>query len=656
MTFLAHFVPSGNGRRLVFSTISSGSLDLRQLCCETDCIPADAVCHSSCRIQIYSRSEGKLPMLDALRLTCCLAVTLLCPLAGAQPAETLALIHGRILTVDNKDSVAQALVVRNGVIVKIGTDDEILHFIGKAPGTRVLDLHGLTATPGLIDTHAHIADGGTDEVFGVKLSDAISIADVVARVKARIAQLKPGEWVVGSGWDEGKLAEHRYVTAADLDAVSPQNPVWLMPTTGHYGVANSLALKLAHISVGSADPPAGTIDRDARGNPTGVLKEHSAMQPVVGLVPATSLEQMRQGILYIQDVLLREGMTAVKDPDISQLHWDAYESLLHDGQLKVRVCALWHAGTSMDTARTALAAFKAVPRLPQSLGNDHLLSCGVKVYMDGSGGARTGWMYDDWLREGKTPDRTTAGAANRGYPQTDPDTYRQMVRLFHQNDVPVGTHAVGDRAMDWVVDTYALVEQENPRPGLRHSIIHANLPTSHALDVMASLQKKYDVAYPEMQPEFLWWIGDIYAGNYGPERDPHLEPLHTLQSRAILWSGGSDYPVTPVPARYGLWASLARQTMQGTYGSHPFGTAESIDIHTALRSYTAWGARQMFLEKKIGAFEVGKKADIAIWDRDLYGVPTEEIKDMKCLMTLIDGQIVYNAPDSPIQATPAASQ
>jgi len=127
-----------------------------------------------------------------------------------------------------------------------------------------------------------------------------------------------------------------------------------------------------------------------------------------------------------------------------------------------------------------------------------------------------------------------------------------MVRLFHQNNVPAGTHAVGDRAMDWIVDTYALVEQEQPRPSLRHSIIHANLPTPHAIDVMATLQKKYDAGYPEMQPEFMWWIGDIYASSYGPKRGQHLEPLHTLREKGILWSGGSDYFVTPVAARYGL--------------------------------------------------------------------------------------------------------
>jgi predicted amidohydrolase YtcJ len=569
-------------------------------------------------------------------------------LPAQKPAADLVLIHGHILTVDANDSVAQGIAVSHGVIVKIGTDAEVLEFAGSAPGTRIIDLHGYTATPGLIDTHAHIADGGVEELYGIKLSDAASVTEIVARVKAKIALVKPGEWVTGSGWDEGKLAEHRYVTAGDLDTVAPNNPVWLIHTTGHYGVANSLALKLAHITAGTADPTAGTIDHDPHGNPTGVLKEDSAMQLVTRLIPPITSEQMRHGILYIQQVLHSEGMTAVKDPDISQLHWDAYKSLLDEGQLKERICVLWHAGSTLESARKALAEVNAVPRLPASLGVDRLLSCGVKIYMDGSGGARTGWVYDDWLRNATTPDVTSSGTGNRGYPQTDPAVYREMVRLFHQNRVPVGTHAVGDRAIDWVVDTYALVEQEQPYSGLRHSIIHANLPTGHALDVMASLQKKFDAGYPEMQPEFLWWIGDIYAASYGLKRGQRLEPFRTLQSRGILWSGGSDYFVTPVAARFGLWASIVRQTAKGTYGLHPFGIAEAVDIHTALRSYTAWGSRQMFLEDKIGTLEVGKRADIAVWDRDLYSVSTEQIKDLNCLMTLLDGQVIYTSPDSPV--------
>jgi predicted amidohydrolase YtcJ len=582
-----------------------------------------------------------------LRLASTLVISLLLTtslLAQSSNADLL-LLHGHILTVDSKDSVVQALAIRNGIIVKAGTDAEVLAFAGHAPGIHIIDLYSLTATPGLIDTHAHIADGGVEELYGVTLSDAASVAEIVARVKAKITQVKPGEWVTGSGWDEGKLAEHRYVTAADLDTVSPNNPVWLTHTTGHYGVANSLALKLAHITSATADPSAGTIDRDAHDNPTGILKEESAMEPVTSLIPPTTPEQMRRGILYIQQLLHSEGMTAVKDPDIEQIHWDAYKSLLDQGQLKEHICVLWHAGSTLESARKALAEINAVPRPPSTLGNDRLLSCGAKIYMDGSGGARTGWVYDDWLKNATTPDITSSGAGNRGYPQTDPAVYREMVWLFHQNGVPVGTHAVGDRAMDWVVDSYALVEREQPHSGLRHSIIHANLPTPHALDVMAALQKKYDAGYPEMQPGFLWWIGDIYAASYGPKRGQHLEPFKTLQSRGILWSSGSDYFVTPVAARYGLWASAARQTAKGTYGLHPFGMAEAVDMHTALRSYTAWGSRQMFLEQKIGSLEVGKKADIAIWDRDLYELSTDQIKDLRCLMTLFEGEVVYTSPD-----------
>ncbi len=556
------------------------------------------------------------------------------PAKAAEPAQ-LVLIHGRIITVDSHDSIAAALAVRDGKIIAIGTDQEILRLAGSA--TRRIDLHGRAATPGLIDSHAHIADAGVDELYHVHLSDVSTVQEAVRRVRAAVAARKPGEWVEGAGWDEGKLAERRYLLAADLDKVSPDNPVWLMHTTGHYGVANSAALRLAKIGAGTPNPAAGTIDRDGRGAPTGVLKE-SAMDAVLALLPPPSPDQQRAGILRSIDDLHREGMTAVKDPDIGPPIWDAYRALLDEGKLTAHVCVLWHGGTTLASARQTLAAISAQPRAPESLGDGMLLSCGVKLYMDGSGGARTAWLYQDWNKNS-----TASDTGNTGYPSTDPDVYRQQVRLFHQAGVHIGTHAIGDRAIDWVVDTYAQVLAETPTKGLRHGIIHANIPSDHAIKAMAALEAQYDAAYPEAQAPFMWWIGDTYAGNFGPERSQRLVPLNTFLKNGIPWGGGSDYPVTPLAARYGLWASVERETLRATYGAHPFGTAEAVDIHNALRSYTIWAARQLFLEKQIGSLEIGKDADIAVWDRDPYNVPPQQLKGLKCQLTLVHGAVVYDA-------------
>jgi predicted amidohydrolase YtcJ len=139
----------------------------------------------------------------------------------------------------------------------------------------------------------------------------------------------------------------------------------------------------------------------------------------------------------------------------------------------------------------------------------------------------------------------------------------------------------------------------------------------------------------------MWWIGDNYTANLGRARSQRLKPFRTFQQKGIIWAGGSDYGVTPFAARYSIWSTVARKTLNGTYGSQPFGTKESVDVKTALRSQTIWAAHQMFLETKIGSIEVGKVADIAVWEQDMYTVPTDQLKDLKCLLTLLRGAIVY---------------
>ena len=552
--------------------------------------------------------------------------------AAQSPQADVVLLNGTVITVDPNDTIAEAVAIRGGRILFVGTSAAARKFVGDT--TSVIDLAGRTATPGLIDTHVHFSEPADT----LDLGDARSMDDVIAKVQARAAGLPPGAWVRGGGWDEGKLKERRYITAADLDKAAPEHPVYLTHTTGHYGVANSLALKLSGVTRETKDPPGGTIDRDTDGNPTGVMKERATSLIRTGQGPGGGRAgSMRENVLRIITGFNREGMTGAKDLNVSQAKWDLYRELLDEGKLNVRVAVLWRGGGTLASAQQAKESIEKNPRRP--LGDGRLVSAGVKLYIDGSGGARTAWMYDDWNK-----DLTGVDAGNRGYPANGegyPEIFKQQVKMFTAAGMHVGAHAVGDRGIDFVVDTFADVLREHPIKGLRHSIIHANVPTDRAMRVMASLQKTYDAGYPEAQAPFLWWIGDTYAGNFGPKRNLRLEPFQSFVKHGVIWAGGSDYSVTPYPARYGLWASVARETMAASYGKTPFGMGESIDIRTALKSYTIWAARQLFLEKEIGSLEVGKQADIAIWDRDMYKVPTAELKGLRCEMTLLGGTVVF---------------
>jgi predicted amidohydrolase YtcJ len=470
-----------------------------------------------------------------------------------------------------------------------------------------------------------------------------NIPDVKKKISEMVKTLKPGEWVRGLGWDEGKLEELRYIYASDLDPVSPDNPVWLRHTMGHYGTANSLALKLANITRDTPDPPGGTIDRYQDGTPTGVLKE-SAQSLVARLIPELSSDQVQEGIVKMIQELNKEGMTAVKDPVIDRERWKAYQNLNREDLFTVRIFGLWKAGDTLKEAQELIDRVVSFTKPYLTTGNDRLISGGIKIFLDGSGGARTAWLHKEWNKNYRDKD-----AGNYGYSVIDPEVFQKQVKMFHDAGLHISVHAIGDKAIDWTVDTFAQVLEENPIHGLRHGIIHCVIPTDHAIEVMAELQEIHDAGYPESQPSFMWWIGDTYAGNFGPERSLRLKPFKTFLEKDVKWGSGSDFPVTPFEARYGLWASVIRKTIRGIYGMTPFGLDEAVGIHNALRSYTIWNAHQMYLEDKIGSIEVGKYADIAIWNKDFYTVSTEEIKDIRCLMTMFEGKIVHYDQESGLE-------
>jgi predicted amidohydrolase YtcJ len=580
-----------------------------------------------------------LPMLLALGLNVQAA-------EAAQAPPDLLLLNGRVITMDAEDTVAEALAIRAGRIAAVGDSAAIEALAG--PGTERIDLAGRTATPGLLDSHLHLSSGGLQELVQAELSypRVKSIAEVAALLTQRRAQAAAGEWLLGRGWDEGKLVERRYILAADLDPVTGEHPAWLTHTMGHYGTANSMALRLAGITRDTPDPPGGVIDRGEDGEPTGVLKE-TAQQLVTRLIPPSGRDRMREAISRMAKRLNSECMTGAKDPGIglspgydlagARQTWEAYNEVLAAGELTVRVFALWRTPESLDGARQLVDAIRPYG-LPADGGPRHhrLISGGIKLFADGSGGARTAWVWQDWNH-----DRHGVDEGNRGYPAMEPTLLRDLISFYHEAGLHMGIHAIGDRAIDWTVAALTVALIRNPRQGMRHAIIHANIPTDLAMDTMAALQENFDAAYPEAQPGFTWWIGDTYAGNFGVERSHRLNPFRSFLERGMRWAAGSDFSVTPFPARYGIWASIVRQPLLGIHGSDAFGRDESVDVRTALRSYTAWAAHQMFLEKQVGTLEIGKYADIAVWGTDPYTAEPDAIRDMQCELTLLEGEVVY---------------
>ncbi len=270
----------------------------------------------------------------------------------------------------------------------------------------------------------------------------------------------PGEWILGRGWDEGKLTERRYILASDIDPVSGERPAWLTHTMGHYGVANSAALKLAGITRDTPDPPGGVIDRGEDGTPTGVLKE-TAMKLVIQHIPPTNSGQMREAIRMMAQEFNRECMTGAKDPGIGRSlsydpenaidTWNAYREVLSDGDLTVRVFALWRSGDTLEQARELAERIAPFSKPWESAGDDRLVSGGVKLFADGSGGARTAWVWQDW-----NMNRNDIDEGNRGYPAIDAILLRDLIMFYHDAGLHMGVHAVGDRAIDWTVAAMTL--------------------------------------------------------------------------------------------------------------------------------------------------------------------------------------------------------
>jgi len=544
--------------------------------------------------------------------------------AAAIAEPDLILRNGKIVTVDRAFSVAQAVAIKGNTITAVGSNATVGGLAGKA--TRTIDLKGATVIPGLRDSHLHALSIARD-FFNVALEDARSLAAVNAALAKRVAATKPGDWVIASsGWHEGQIAEGRMPTRQELDAISPQNPVFI-PRGGHVAVANSLALKLAGITKDTPDPKGGVIVRDASGEPTGFLIESPAMNMVRKLLPPVTKDRLIDGLKRSGAMLSALGITATTEPGATPDDIAAYMEIWKNKELKQRVRIMqWGFSLADVKARSSVLA--------PNFGDDWLRIGGFKTLFDG--GIEGAYTYDKY--------NVVAGE------QTDPDFHGKlllpaggedealaMFMLAAERGWQYQVHAVGDATVDRLVSLYEKVAETYPIGTMRWAILHAMLAKPEALDRIKKLGVRVTVQDQSVRlaNNCLRYWGDARAG--------YCTPVKSIIARGIPAGGGTDAPVAHWNPYVSLWWMVTRNVEIKGKIAGPLGPDERISRQEALRLYTMGSADVDFVEDKLGSIEPGKLADLAVLSDDYLTIPEQRIRDLHCTMTLLDGAIVYQA-------------
>ncbi|MDM7922242.1 MAG: amidohydrolase [Pyrinomonadaceae bacterium] len=539
-----------------------------------------------------------------------LASMSLSAIAQSMPAD-MVVLNANIRTMDAKRTVARAMAIVDNKIVAVGTEDQIRAFVG--PKTMQINAGGKTIIPGFNDAHVHFLETG-QQLSSVDLRDAKSPQEFVERIKNFAAKLPKGRWILGGKWDHENWTPNNLPTAAMIDAVTPDNPVFIDRLDGHMALANSLAMRLAKVDKNTKDVEGGEIVRDAASNPTGVLKD-AAMGYISRVIPSPSWEERMEAATAATEYAASLGVTSVTDVSAGT-DIGVYQELLRQGKLKTRIYGCSPLSDYKRWERTGL----------RSAFGDAMLRVGcLKGYSDGSLGSTTAWFFQPYL---DAPN--SVGLAADEVP-----TMPEMVDKADKAGLQINIHAIGDRANATVLDIFAKTAAANGERDRRFRIEHAqhlrqeDIKRFGAQKVVAS-----------MQPFHI-----IDDGRWAAKRIDEARLKGTYAFRTLLDNGGvlafgSDSPVAPLNPIWGVYGSVTRRTLDER---NPNGwiPEQKISVDETVRAFTWGSAYAEFQENLKGTLEVGKLADFVMLSDDIFTIDPPKIRDVRVLMTVVDGRVVF---------------
>jgi predicted amidohydrolase YtcJ len=541
---------------------------------------------------------------------------------SGQPAADLVLKNGIIYTVNERQPRAEALAIRGDRLVFVGSNADAKKYEGKS--TRVVDLEGRTVVPGMTDAHYHLLGVGQREVT-LNLEETASMEDFLARVKERVGKARPGEWVTGRGWIETFWKPQRFPTRQDLDSIAPNNPLYLVRADGHAAVANSAALKLAGITGQTPNPFGGEILKDkATGEPTGMLID-AAKGLVTRHIPGPTESDNEQATVLGVERSIRLGWTQVQDAGGGYTDVARLKKLYGEGRIKLRIYkAVYGPGAEAERLLKEGATIGA-------FGNRFTLRT-IKIPFDGALGSRGAALLAPY----------TDAPNTSGFLTQKEDEVATMLDAALRRGIQVETHAIGDLANRRILDLYEQALNAVP-PGQRKiaeprwRVEHAQIVDPADIPRFARLG-----IIPSMQPSHA--IGDLFfaPGRVGLKR---LEGAYAWQSfikSGAIIAGGSDAPVERGEPMIEFYAAVTRRSLKGESGEgwHP---EQAVTREQALKMFTLWPAFAAFEEKMKGSIEAGKLADLTVLSADIMKIPGPEILRTRCVMTIIGGEIVYDA-------------